>query len=114
MNSSLNETLSLIAAHLNAKFYLNERFLTYGEVFSDQGLLPALMKRAEQLSFLCMGYGLGASYEDSQDGLLGTKVILDDVTPQSLRLVCLLDVLSELIQGGPSQDHTPLDELLYD
>lgn len=114
MNSDLPKTLALIAAHLNAKFYLNDRFLSYEEVFSETGMLPALTKRAEQLSSLCLGYGLGATIEDAEGSLLGTRVIFDEVTPQSLRLLCLLDVLSELIQGGPSKDYTPLDELMYD
>ncbi len=114
MNSSLPKTLALIAAHLGAKFYLNDRFLTYDEVFAETGMLPALTKRAEQLSSLCLGYGLGATYEDAEGGLLGSRVMFDEVTPQSLRLLCILDVLSELIQGGPSKDYTPLDELMYD
>jgi intracellular multiplication protein IcmS len=114
MSSDLPKTLALIAAHLNAKFYLNDRFLTYQEVFSETGILPGLTKRAEQLCSLCLGYGLGATFEDAESSLLGTRVIFDSVTPNSLRLLCILDVLNELIQGGPSKDYTPLDELMYD
>lgn len=114
MSSDLPKTLGLIATHLNAKFYLNERFLTYEEVFSETGLLPALTKRAEQLCSLCMGYGLGATFEDAENAILGKRVIFDSVTPNSLRLLCILDIINELIQGGPSKDHTPLDELMYD
>lgn len=114
MSSDLPKTLSLIATHLNAKFYLNDRFLTYDEVFSFTGMLPALTKRADQLCSLCLGYGLGATFEDAEGTTLGSRVIFDEVTPNSLRLLCILDVLSELINGGPSKDYTPLDELMYD
>ena len=114
MNRDISKHLSLIAASLNEKFYLNDRFLSFDEVFSATGILPALAKRAEQLSSLCLGYGLGITFEEAEGSLMGNRVIFDEVTPNSLRLLCITDVLSEIIQGGPSKDYTPLDELLYD
>ncbi len=107
-------SLALIANALNAKFYLNDRFLSYEEVFSLTGLLPALAKRADQLCSLCLGYGLGISFEEAEGALLGSRVIFDEVTPNALRLLCITDVINELIQGGPSRDYTPMDELMYD
>lgn len=106
--------MGMVAAHFNAKFYLNDRFLSYDEVFAETGLLPAIAYRADQLCSLCLGYGLGTTLEDAEDSVLGKRVIFDDVTPNALRLLCLTDILNELIQGGPSRDHTPLDELMYD
>ncbi|MCA0404472.1 MAG: type IV secretion protein IcmS [Proteobacteria bacterium] len=114
MANTIQKSLAMIAATLNAKFYLNDRFVSFDEVFSETGLLPAITKRADQLCSLCLGYGLGATYEDVEGALLGNRVIFDDVTPNALRLLCITDVLSELIQGGPSKDYTPLDELMYD
>jgi intracellular multiplication protein IcmS len=108
------KSLSLIAASMNAKFYLNDRFVSFDEVFSDTGLLPAITRRADQLCSLCLGYGLGVSFDESEGALLGTRVIFDEVTPNVLRLLCMTDVINELIQGGPSRDYTPLDELMYD
>ena len=112
--SAFTDLLSKICASMGAKFYLNERFVSYKEIFSDTGLLPAIVRRADQLSLLCLGYGLGATYEDSSDALLGNRVIFDEVTPNALRVLCVFDVIYELIQGGPMTDYTPLDELLYD
>ena len=103
-----------IATALNAKFYLNDRFVSYDEVFGSQGLLPAFARRADQLCSLCLGYGLGLSFNDAEGALLGIEVVFDDVTPNSLRLLCMTDVMNELIVGGPSKDYTPLDELMYD
>jgi intracellular multiplication protein IcmS len=114
MEIDIRKSLALIASALNAKFYLNERFVSYDEVFSDTGLLPAIARRADQLCSLCLGYGLGATFDEAENTLLGTRVVFDEVTPNSLRLLCMTDVLNELIQGGPSKDHTPLDELMYD
>ena len=114
MDVDLRKSMGLIAAKLHAKFYLNDRFVSYEEVFSYTGLLPAIVRRADQLSSLCLGYGLGATYKDSEGAMLGTEVIFDEVTPNTLRLLCMTDVVNELIQGGPSADYTPLDELLYD
>jgi intracellular multiplication protein IcmS len=114
MKRDISKCMTLIAASLNAKFYLNDRFVGFEEIFSETGLLPALTKRADQLCTLCLGYGLGATYEEAEGTLLGQRVIFDEVTPNVLRLLCLTDVVSELIHGGPSKDYTPMDELMYD
>ncbi len=114
MERDISKCMAVIAGSLNAKFYLNDRFVSFDEVFADTGLLPALTKRADQLCSLCLGYGLGATYDETEGALLGTRVVFDDVTPNTLRLLCITDVVNELIQGGPSKDHTPLDELMYD
>ena len=114
MDMDIHKSMALIAASMNAKFYLNDRFVSFDEVFADTGLLPAMARRADQLCSLCLGYGLGLSFDEAEKALLGTRVIFDEVTPNVLRLLCLTDVVNELIQGGPSRDYTPLDELLYD
>jgi len=114
MNIDLTKSLGMISGSMKAKFYLNSRFLSYEEVFSPTGLLPAIARRADQLCSLCLGYGLGVTFSDAEEGLMGSRVVFDEVTPNVLRLLCMTDVLSELIQGGPSKDYTPMDELLYD
>ncbi len=114
MAVDLTKSMIKIATSMNAKFYLNDRFVGYEEVFSLTGLLPAIAKRADQLCSLCLGYGIGVSFEEAEGALLGNKVIFDEVTPSVLRLLCMIDVVHELIQGGPNKDYTPLDELLYD
>lgn len=114
MERDISKCMKLIASAMNAKFYLNDRFLSVDEVFSDTGLLPAIARRADQLCSLCLGYGLGASYDETEGAMLGTRVVFDDVTPNVLRLLCMTDVVNELVQGGPSKDYTPLDELMYD
>lgn len=114
MEKDISKSMGLIAAGLNSKFYLNERFVSFEEVFSTTGLLPAIARRADQLCSLCLGYGLGATFDEAEGALLGIRVVFDEVTPNVLRLLCMTDVLNELIQGGPSRDYTPLDELMYD
>ncbi len=114
MEKNISECMVLIARRMNAKFYLNDRFMSHEEVFATQGLLPAFARRADQLCSLCLGYGLGVSFNDAEAALLGNEVVFDQVTPNSLRLLCMTDVMNELIVGGPSKDYTPLDELMYD
>ncbi len=114
MATDISTNMALIARGMNAKFYLNDRFISYEEVFSLTGLLPALARRADQLCSLCLGYGLGVSFEDAENALLGMRVIFDEVTPRSLRLLYLTDILHEIIRGGVSSDYTALDELMYD
>lgn len=110
----IQKSMSMIAASMNSKFYLNSRFISFEDAFSYTGLLPGIARRADQLCSLCLGYGLGISFEEAEDGLLGSRVVFDEVTPNVLRLLCMTDVLCEMIQGGPSPDYTPMDELLYD
>ena len=112
--TDITKCMALIARTQGAKFYLNDRFISPEEVFSVTGLLPAIARRADQLCALCLGYGLGISFEDADDALLGLRVVFDEVTPRSLRLLYLTDVVSELIKGGMSSDYTALDELMYD
>lgn len=114
MEFDLSKKLAQIAKALNASFTLNDRTISYDEVFSPSGLLPALARRADQLSSLCLGYDIGTSYDEADKSLLGVKVTFDEVTPNILRLMYITDILCELIYMGPSPKSTPLDELMYD
>lgn len=110
----LTTQLKSMAKALKARFTLNGQPMSYDEVFSDTGMLPALAKRADQLCSLCLGYGIGVSFDEAEKSRLGTKVKFDEVTPNVLRLLCLADVVQELINAAPSRESTPLDELMYD
>jgi len=106
--------LTNIAKKMGYNYTLKGRPLSYSEVFSDQGMLPGLAKRADQLASLCMGYGLGASFEDVEAAPLGSKVTFDEFTPDILRLFCITDVLYELAKMSPDPQNVSLDELMYD
>ncbi|AAO91138.1 type IV secretion IcmS family protein [Coxiella burnetii] len=110
----LANKLTALTKKIGANFTLKGRHLAYSEMFSDTGLLPGLTKRADQLASLCLGYGLGATYEDTENSLLGVKVKFDEFTPDVLRLFCILDVIYELVKNSPSKDAVSLDELMYD
>jgi intracellular multiplication protein IcmS len=110
----LKKGLIQISKALKANFTLNGRPLSYEDVFSEVGLLPALARRADQLCSLCLGYGIGVSFDETEGSRLGVKVTFDSATPMVLRYVCITDVLTELMRGAPSTSQTPLDELMYD
>jgi len=110
----LKKGLHAVAKTLKATFTLNGRVITYEEVFSEVGLLPAIARRADQLCSLCLGYGIGVSFHEVEQSLLGVKASFDEVTPNILRYLCITDVICELIQSGGSTAQTPLDELMYD
>lgn len=110
----ISRKLSRIARALGANFTLNQRPISDNEVFSPTGLLPAIARRADQLCTLCLGYGLGVIFEESDKSLLGVKVSFDEVTPNVLRYMCITDTICELMHTGPSLSVTPLDELMYD
>ncbi len=110
----LGAKLCSIAKQMGAHFSLKGRPLTYEEVFADTGLLPGLARRADQLASLCLGYGIGATFDDVEDSLLGIKVAFDEFTPDTLRMLCIMDVLYEMIKMSPSPEEVSLDELMYD
>lgn len=101
-----------IARALDCKFTVSGEPISIEKVFSKDGLLPAIMRRADQLCSFCLGYGLGLTFERSGGGMLGVSVEFDEQTPNALRLLCAADVIIELIQMGPSHDETPLDDLM--
>lgn len=109
-----SKQLGKIAKQMGANFTLHDRPMSYEQVFAADGMLPAIGRRADQLASLCLGYGIGITFDEAENTTLGTRVSFDEVTPSVLRLLCLTDVLSELINAGPSKDSTPLDELMYD
>lgn len=108
------EQMIKIVRTMNGRFSLNGRPMTTEEVFSSTGLLPGISRRADQLSSLCLGYGIGATFEEAEGTILGVKVIFDDSTPNVLRLLCLVDVVNELMKGTRHGDVTSLDQLMYD
>jgi intracellular multiplication protein IcmS len=110
----MSEQMIKIARLMNGRYSLNGRPMTMEEVFSPTGLLPGMTRRADQLSSLCLGYGIGATFEEAEGSILGVKVIFDDITPNALRLLCLIDVLNELMKGTPRGEMTALDQLMYD
>jgi intracellular multiplication protein IcmS len=103
-----------IARMMNGRFSLNGRPLTSEEVFAVTGLLPGMARRADQLCSLCLGYGIGVTFEEVEGSLLGVKVTFDDITPNVLRILCLVDVLNELMKGTPRGEVAALDQLMYD
>jgi intracellular multiplication protein IcmS len=112
---SLQKHIISICREAKMNFTLNDRPITFDDVFSDVGLFPAIVRRADQLSSLCLGYGLGASFDEVEQSTLGVKVAFDDVTPEALRLLCIIDVVYELVNMSPTPGGpTPVDELMYD
>lgn len=110
----INKQLVSIAQVMSVGFVLNNKPISATEVFADTGLLPALSRRADQLCILCFGYGLGVSFEETEKATLGIRVIFDEATPNSLRLMCITDVLFELKQAAQQPNVIVLDELMYD
>ena len=110
----ISEKMCDVAKVLQCNFTVKDQKIEYEKVFSDMGLLPAIMRRADQLCSFCLGYGLGVKFEESQGAMLGVTVKFDEATPISLRLLCAADVLIEIMQQAPSRETTPLDDLMYD
>ncbi len=112
--ADITKELVTIIKALGVRFTLNGTAMTVEEVLKEDSMLPAIAKRADQLASLCLGYGIGVTFEDKKEAKLGTRAKFDDVTPNILRYLCILDVVSELSRNKDGQGNTPLDELMYD
>lgn len=110
----ITKQLSGIAASMGCQYLVKGEPIPYEKVFSPSGLLPAIMRRADQLCSFCLGYGLGLTFERSDSATLGVIVQMDEVTPLVLRLLCITDVLHEFMQQAPSPSAISLDELMLD
>jgi intracellular multiplication protein IcmS len=102
------------ATSLSLKFTLKGRDLSYHEVFSLSGLLPALVKRADREASSLLGYGLGAHFKEQEKSMLGKVVSFDTLTPNVLRLICLVYIIEEIAKDKKPNGKIPLDTLLAD
>lgn len=110
----LSRQLAAVAEAMGCRYLVKGEVIPFEKVFSQTGLLPAILRRADQLCSFCLGYGLGLTFERSDGAMLGVVVQLDAITPNILRLVCATDVLYEFMQQAPSPDSISLDDLLLD
>lgn len=114
MAADISEMMIKAARQLKGNYSLNGRPLTMEDVFRPNGLMAGIARRADQLCSLCLGYGIGVTFEEEEGSVLGVKVVFDDITPNSLRLLCMIDVLNELMRGVRPGDMVSLDQLMYD
>ena len=111
---SISTQMQSIAKEVGLQFTFRGSPISHEEVFSEEGLLPGLAKRADQVAQLTFGYGLGISFENNEALLLGKRVKFDDYTPEAVRMLCLLDQLMEIVKSASDKNAVALDELLYD
>lgn len=103
-----------IAKELGCTFMLKGEIVDPMKIFTNNGLLPAIMRRADQLSSFCLGYGLGVDFSRADGATLGVTVNFDDNGSNSLRLLCAADVLVEMVQNSPNPQQVALDELMLE
>ena len=101
-----------IAKVMNCKFTVKSEEIAIEKAFSAVGLLPAIMRRADQLCSFCMGYGLGLTFDRADNSMLGVSVQFDNKIPISLRLLCFTDVILEIVHTSSSSQLVPLDSLM--
>jgi intracellular multiplication protein IcmS len=110
----ISEQLAAVANAMGCQYTIKGEPVTHAHVFSPMGLLPAILRRADQLCSFCLGYGLGLTFERSEGATLGVTVLFDTVTPTALRLLCITDVLYEFMQQAPSPSSIAVDALMSD
>ncbi len=113
---TITEYFVQIAKLLNCKFEMHGNIIAAEKVFAPEGMLPAFFKRAENLSIFVLNKPLGLSFEKvtTGGGMGGLKVSWDESTPNSYRILCLLDIFVELLKESGAKKIVRLDSLLYD
>jgi intracellular multiplication protein IcmS len=103
-----------VAKTLKCSFSLRKEPISLERAFAPDGLLPAIMRRADQIASFCLGYSLGISFERADASILGVTVEFNSKVTTGVRLLCALDVLMEFIGQYSHENVTALDELLTD
>lgn len=98
---------------MGVQFVLRSKKITSEEVFSESGLMPAIVKRANQLSLLCFNKDLGIKFEDSEKSMLGVKVVFDEGAMPLFATLCISDTVIEMTHGVRNGE-VSVDDLLYD
>ena len=96
MSLDLMKLCKALAARAEVTYFYRGRDLQDEEVFSPFGLMPAILKRAESLSLMCLGQGLGVQFEDVEKSMLGYSVDIKDDDRHFLQYLCVVDVMEEL------------------
>jgi hypothetical protein len=112
--NDISQQLIAFCKDSGVKFSVNERNLTLEQVFDPAGALPLLARSANEISMMCLDYGIGVTIETVEGTMFGLKASFDDTTPGALRLLFLVDIIQELRKSSASNGITALDCLLYD
>ncbi len=110
----IGETLARIFTAEKKQFVFNGKLLSMSQIFAENGLLPGLVKRADEMVVFCLGYGMGADFVEDQNSLLGQRVQFDTMTPDSLRLLFIYEVIMDIAEVAYDGDgNIILDEVIY-
>lgn len=101
-----------ITQKMQITYVLKSKVIEHEKVFSTSGLLPSIIKRADQLSLLLFGRKTGSEFKDNEKSMLGVEVLITNCK-QLTALLCVADVLMELIKRQKN-NRVEVDELLYD
>ncbi len=111
---NFGQSLQLVSKEMNIGFTLHDKAIDLSDVFADSGLLPAILRRADQLCSFCFGYNLGITFDEADNSRLGVKVTFNDEVPNVLRLMCAVEILFELAESAQNRARIALDDLMYD
>tara|TARA_R110002124_G_scaffold177391_2_gene345416 strand:+ start:1857 stop:2195 length:339 start_codon:yes stop_codon:yes gene_type:complete len=108
------KVLSLVIGKIDVTFTLNNKAISPEEICKPNGLFPALIRRADQLSSFCLKHGLGVKFDKSADTTIGITAILDDTISNAFRIMCITEIVYEIIEASPNKKQVALDHLMYD
>jgi len=108
------KVLSLIIDKIDVSFTLNNKPMSSEDICKPNGLFPALMRRADQLSSFCLKHGLGVKFEKSPESTIGIIATLDNTVSNAYIIMCVTEIIYEIIEASPNKRLVALDHLMYD
>lgn len=111
MLEDFTKQIIAVTKYLECKFYYQGKVINETEAFAYDGLLPGLMKKADQIANFCLGYDLGVEYSKNEKSLIGFSVKFNQEVPNAVRLLCAVDALVEIIQSSSGVSEVHLDAL---
>ena len=108
------KVLSLVIDKIDVTFTLNNKPISSEEICKPTGLFPALIRRADQLSSFCLKHGLGVKFDKASDTTIGITANLDDTISNAFRIMCITEIVYEIIEASPNKKQVALDHLMYD
>lgn len=108
----LTQFLCAFAEQMKCSFTLRGQSMPADKAFAPKALLPALLKKADHLCDFCMGHGIHVMFPEEQSSMVSYTFELKPEASKPMILLCLVDVMMDMIYAASSRDAIALDELL--
>lgn len=110
---NIDRAMAFIAKEMGINFTLQRKKADLDIAFSEDGVLPALLKRADHLSQFCLKEGLDIEFPESSDNQAGKSIQYGNKISATIRIMFAVEILFQLVESSPDRSQVSLDDFLY-